>query len=193
MDVRDCINFLLSASQNKVFKYFSNRLSEYGITPAQYGVLNCLWQYGDLSPSRIREILILEASSISGILDRMQKSDLIERRIDPNNRRAIIVSPTKKAMSLKDDVEVIVDDMNEKFLSPFTTKEQELLKKRYVKLLIWIKLNVIRLRSNQTAFINCHTIKPLESDFFPYSRDFALSNKFPSICICLFYALFQLL
>ncbi len=38
MEVRECINFLLGASQNVVFKYFSKRLSEYGVTPSQYGV-----------------------------------------------------------------------------------------------------------------------------------------------------------
>ncbi len=129
MDVRNCINFLLSSSQNTVFKYFSKRLSEYGITPSQYGVLNCLWQYGDISPSKIREILNLEASSVSGILDRMQKNELIERRIDQNNQRAIIVSPTEKSMSIKDNVETIVNEMNQKFLDPFSDEERNLLKK----------------------------------------------------------------
>jgi len=129
MEVRECINFLLGASQNVVFKYFAQRLSEFGITPSQYGVLNCLWQNGDLSPKKIREILILEASSVSGILDRMQKNGLIERRIDPDNRRAIIVSPSEKAMAIKDGVENVVVDMNEKFLEPFSEKEREVLKK----------------------------------------------------------------
>lgn len=129
MEVNHCINFLLGAAQNKVFKYFSKRLSEYGITPSQYGVLNCLWQYGNLSPSQIREILILEASSISGILDRMQKNDLIERHIDPNNRRGIIVSSTEKSNIIRNDVENVVRDMNNKFLSSFSSEEQAIIKK----------------------------------------------------------------
>lgn len=129
MDVRNCINFLLSSSQNTVFKYFSKQLSEYGITPSQYGVLNCLWQYGDISPSRIREILNLEASSVSGILDRMQKNELIKRHIDQNNQRAIIVSPTEKSMAIKGGVEKIVDEMNQKFLDSFSEEEKTLLKK----------------------------------------------------------------
>lgn len=129
MEVRECINFLLGASQNVVFKYFSKQLSEYGITPSQYGVLNCLWQYGDLSPSRIREILSLEASSVSGLLDRMQKSGLIDRHIDQNNRRIIIVSPTEKSMSVKDSVEAVVEEMNDKFLQPFSDEERAVLRK----------------------------------------------------------------
>lgn len=129
MEVRECINFLLGASQNVVFKYFAKQLSEYGVTPSQYGVLNCLWQYGDLSPSRIRELLSLEASSVSGILDRMQKSGLINRHIDENNRRIIIVSPTEKSMKVKDDVETVVREMNNKFLEPFSEEERIKLKK----------------------------------------------------------------
>tara|TARA_Y100000588_G_scaffold345647_1_gene393073 strand:+ start:384 stop:800 length:417 start_codon:yes stop_codon:yes gene_type:complete len=135
MEVKDCINFLLGASQNVVFKYFAGRLSEFGITPSQYGVLNCLWQHGDLSPSQIREILILEASSVSGILDRMQKNGLIERQIDPNNRRAIIVSPSDKSMEIKEDVETIVKEMNDKFLEPFSEDERKVLKKSLLKII----------------------------------------------------------
>lgn len=129
MEIRNCINFMLSSSQNTVFKYFSKRLSEYNITPSQYGVLNCLWQYGDISPSKIRELLILEASSVSGILDRMQKNGLIERQIDQNNQRAIIVSLTEKSMAIKEDIEIIVKEMNDKFLEPFTDEERAVLKK----------------------------------------------------------------
>ncbi len=129
MEIRNCINFLLSSSQNTVFKYFSKRLAEYGITPSQYGVLNCLWTYGDISPSKIREILNLEASSVSGILDRMQKNELIERQIDQNNQRAIIVSLTEKSMAIKDGVEAVVSEMNEKFLEPFSDDERKILKK----------------------------------------------------------------
>lgn len=129
MDVRSCINFMLSSSQNTVFKYFSKRLSEYNITPAQYGVLNCLWQYGDISPSKIREILILEPSSVSGVLDRMQKNGLIERHIDQNNQRAIVVTLTEKSKAMKDGVQAIVKEMNDKFLAPFTEEEKAILQK----------------------------------------------------------------
>lgn len=135
MEVRNCINFLLSSSQNTVFKYFSKKLSEYGITPAQYSVLNCLWQYGDISPSRIRELLSLEASSVSGILDRMQKNNLIERHIDQNNQRAIIVSLTKKSMAIKDGVETVVNEMNHKFLESLSDKEKDILKNALFKII----------------------------------------------------------
>ncbi|EUU44620.1 hypothetical protein O337_02733, partial [Staphylococcus aureus M0161] len=42
MELDNCINYLLSTSQNRVFKHFKSLLSPYNITPAEYGVLNCL-------------------------------------------------------------------------------------------------------------------------------------------------------
>lgn len=127
MELDHCINFLLNAAQNKVFQYFSQQLSLYHITPAQYGVLNCLWNHGQLTPKQIGEMLALEASSISGILDRMQKSGLIERNIHPDNRRTIIVTATHKAQSMRHDIEAIVVDINNKFLASFTEQERHLL------------------------------------------------------------------
>ena len=42
MELDNCINYLLSTSQNRVFKHFKSLLSPYNITPAEYGVLNYL-------------------------------------------------------------------------------------------------------------------------------------------------------
>jgi len=126
MELSQCINFMLSTAENTVFKYFSHKLSQYNITPGQYGVLNCLWSYGELTPKQISELLVLEASSISGILDRMQKNDLIERNIHPNNRRIIIVTPTEKANRLRHDVEDIVRDMNNKFMASLSNEEKRI-------------------------------------------------------------------
>ncbi|MGY0394487.1 MULTISPECIES: MarR family winged helix-turn-helix transcriptional regulator [unclassified Fusobacterium] len=129
MEINQCINYLLTISQNKVFQYFSESLKELKITPAQYGVLSCLWKNTPQTPKQIGSTLYLEASSISGILDRMQKNELITREIDSTNRRNILIYPTAKANSLKADVERIVEELNSHFLSDLSHSEQEILKK----------------------------------------------------------------
>ncbi|WP_155592193.1 MarR family winged helix-turn-helix transcriptional regulator [Lysinibacillus cavernae] len=129
MELQECINFLLSTSQNKVFKYFSKLLEEYGVTPAQYGVLNCLWHEGQLFPKQIGELLYLEAPTISGILDKMQKADLVERSIDPENRRAVLVVATPKANELKEKIEKATAELNQTVLQNLSNDEQVVLKK----------------------------------------------------------------
>lgn len=129
MELKECINFLLSVSQNKVFKYFSKLLEEYGVTPAQYGVLNCLWREGQLSPKQIGEMVHLEAPTVSGILDKMQKAGLIERSVDPNNRRNVLVIATQKSNEIREEVEAATNKLNDKVLQDLTESDTEALKK----------------------------------------------------------------
>ena len=129
MELKECINFLLSVSQNKVFKHFSKLLEEYGVTPAQYGVLNCLWREGQLSPKQIGEMVHLEAPTVSGILDKMQKAELIERSVDPNNRRNVLVIATQKSNEIREEVEAATNKLNDKVLQDLTESDTEALKK----------------------------------------------------------------
>ena len=130
MELKECINFLLTTAQHTVFQYLSQRLAPYDITPSQYGILNCLWiNDGTCLPRQIAELLCLETSTVSGILDRMQKKDLIDRVINPENRREILVMITTKGEALKAPVLKIIDEVNEEVLKDFSPKETEFIRK----------------------------------------------------------------
>lgn len=125
----ECINFLLSVAQHKVHKHFNHQLEKFDITPAQYAVLNCLWTEGKITPKRIGELLYLEAPTVSGILDKMQKMNLIEREIDPTNRRNVFVTSTEKANQLRSNIEATSIEMNENVLQKLSEEEIAALKK----------------------------------------------------------------
>lgn len=135
MNLNECINFLLSVSQHKVYKYFNRYLEEFEITPAQYGVLNCVWTEGKISPKRIGELLYLEAPTVSGILDKMQKMDLIDREIDPANRRNVLVTSTEKANQLQHAIQTASMEMNKNVLQELNDQEIEVLKKSLSKII----------------------------------------------------------
>ncbi|PYH25542.1 hypothetical protein US8_03822 [Bacillus altitudinis] len=99
------------------------------MTPAQYGVLNCLWREGQLSPKQIGELVYLEASTVSGILDKMQKADLIERTIDPKNRRNILVEATQKSLAIREKVEAATIELNNTALQNLSNDDKVVLKK----------------------------------------------------------------
>lgn len=130
MELKECINFLLTTAQHTVFQYLSQQLAPYDITPSQYGILNCLWIGGGTClPRQIAELLCLETSTVSGILDRMQKKDLIDRVINPDNRREILVMITPKGEALKEPVLKIIDEVNEEVLKDFSPKETDFIRK----------------------------------------------------------------
>lgn len=134
MDYSRCINFLLTISQHEVFLIFSENLSQFNITPGQYGVLACLWKHGTLTPKEIAGILRVENSTISGVLDRMQKRGLIDRILDPNNRRSIRVQTTEKGLALKEPVQAEIENLNDQVFKDFTPEERETLLNLLTKL-----------------------------------------------------------
>lgn len=129
MKLEECINYLLTIAQRGVSQMMTQRLAPFDITPSQYGVLNCLWlSEGPLLPREIAEMLSLETSTVSGILDRMQKKELIDRMINENNRREIFVSLTEKGAALEEDVVRTVEELNAEVLESFGAEEAALFK-----------------------------------------------------------------
>lgn len=135
--VDNCMNYLLSVTQHKVFKYYSKLLERQGITSAQAGVLTYIWSVpgNKTTPKEIGKKLHLEAPTVSGILDKMQKLDLINREVDPDNRRIIFVTPTQKADQMKASIENTTEEMNQQVLKDFSSEEAELLKQFLTKLI----------------------------------------------------------
>ena len=125
MDYNQCIKFLLTVAQHEVFLTFSENLSHFGITPGQYGVLACLWRDGSLTPKEIAQNLRVENSTISGVLDRMQKRGLIDRVLDPNNRRSIRVEVTPEGLKIKDAVLQCIEELNDDVLKDFSVEDRE--------------------------------------------------------------------
>lgn len=123
MELKECINFLLTNAQHNVFRYLSKRLSEYDVTPVQHGVLSCLMGKSYDTPKHLAENLSLETSTISGILDRMQKKGLIDRVVNKEDRREVQVRITEKGRELEDKIGIITDEVNAEVLKNFTDDE----------------------------------------------------------------------
>ena len=125
MELRNCINYLLTVAQHEVFVVFSERLAEFGVTPGQYGILNCLWSQGSATPKEIAQTLRLENSTVSGMLDKLQKRGLVTRVLDPNDRRSIRVEASEAGKAIREDVLRTVDELNQAVLAPFSAQQRQ--------------------------------------------------------------------
>jgi MarR family transcriptional regulator for hemolysin len=68
--------------------YADQMARQFGISRAQWGVLVRLDRSEGLKQSELAEILDLQPISLTRLLDRLAENGLIERRADPNDRRA---------------------------------------------------------------------------------------------------------
>jgi MarR family transcriptional regulator, transcriptional regulator for hemolysin len=68
--------------------YADQKASQFGITRAQWVVLARLDRFEGLKQSELAEMLDLQPITVTRLLDRLADGGLIERRADPNDRRA---------------------------------------------------------------------------------------------------------
>jgi len=78
--------------------------------------LKCLWDENAQTARKIAERLYLDSSTITGLLDRMEQKGLIEKRSDPNDRRALQVVLTEAGKSLEEPVSQAIEAANRKAL-----------------------------------------------------------------------------
>ena len=70
----------------------------------------------------------METSTISGVLDRMQKKGLIERFVNKEDRREVRIVATEKGIALQQPVQDIIERVNEVVLSNFSEYDIAVLK-----------------------------------------------------------------
>lgn len=96
--------YKLSRVMRKVNRYFESNFSQFGITPAQFYVLTALWENEGVKFKDLAKSLEMDGSTLTSILDRMERQNFVERRDDPEDRRSLLVFLTEKA---KQDIAVI--------------------------------------------------------------------------------------
>jgi MarR family transcriptional regulator for hemolysin len=82
--------------------YADQRARQFGISHAQWAVLARLDRAEGLKQSELAELLDLQPISLTRLLDRLAANGLIERKPDPNDRRANRLYLTPAARPLLD-------------------------------------------------------------------------------------------
>ncbi len=90
---------------------FSQRLVRLGISMTHFHVLTLLRHHGEQHMSHLAEILGASMSSATGIIDRMEERGLVERIRVADDRRVVIVRPTRAGMDLVDEAELVRSEL----------------------------------------------------------------------------------
>lgn len=110
--VRDCPYYLISRVSLAVTSALKKEFIESGvekIKPAYLCVLMSLWQEDGLKVIELGKRAGLEPSTMTGLLDRMERDDLVTRTPDPHDRRVLRIYLTRIGQSVRTVVLKIVD------------------------------------------------------------------------------------
>ena len=105
--------------------YADQRARQFGISRAQWAVLVRIGRHEGLKQTELADILDLQPISLTRLLDRLAENGLIERRADPNDRRANRLYLRPAAKPLLDQLADLGADMMETVLEGVSTNAVE--------------------------------------------------------------------
>ncbi|MEA1966819.1 MAG: MarR family transcriptional regulator [Thermodesulfobacteriota bacterium] len=123
METQDCIFFQLSRAGRSGARYWHKKVAKFGLTSAQALVLLFLLEEDQVTSKYLGEKIEFDSATLTGLIDRLAKIGLLERRNNPNDRRAILVCLTQQGHKTVNQIKNIVENENKAFLSNLTKEE----------------------------------------------------------------------
>ena len=99
-------------------------LREFGLTSSQYNVLRILRGEGKPLPSlEIADRMIQVVPAITGLIDRLEKQELVVRKRCEDDRRVVYVAITLKALDLLTRIDKPLDELHKKLVGHLSVGE----------------------------------------------------------------------
>lgn len=117
------ICFKLSTVMRKVQRYYESNLSSFGITPVQFYVLSALWENDGVKFKDLARSLTMDGSTLTGILDRLERLDYVERKDDPEDRRSLLIFLKEKAKENREEILALAERLNQTVKEDFSEEE----------------------------------------------------------------------
>lgn len=134
-NLQDHLGFWIRMISNHVSHNFSIKLEKSGVTVAEWVILRELYEYDEtIQPSKIAEATGLSRGTISKLIDRLLKKDLVTREESLNDRRFQNIMLTTKARKLVPTLTKIADENDNLFFSAITSEEKKDLREILVKI-----------------------------------------------------------
>jgi DNA-binding MarR family transcriptional regulator len=103
----------------------TGRLVKAGVSMTNMHVMWLVQHHGDLSMSRLAELLDVSFSNATGIVDRMEERGLVERVRVPDDRRVVLVRISAKGMQTLEEIEAVKQDRLQAILGHLTPAQVE--------------------------------------------------------------------
>jgi len=129
LDFTTSLPMLLNRSLDAIMPPYRDLFQEFGVTEQQWRVLRVLWEQKHLTSAQISILTLLPSPSLVGILDRLEKKELVKRLRSSSDRREINITITDKGRELQSEVMPKVKKIQDQIKVIFTDPEWRELKK----------------------------------------------------------------
>lgn len=104
--------------------FYNQEVGELKVTPVQYSALQSIANEPGIDQKTLATRIGFDTSTIAGVIDRLEARGLVERTVDPSDRRARLVTPTPEGSQILAAVVPRMIRAQELLLAPLTGAER---------------------------------------------------------------------
>lgn len=124
------------------FHRMHETLDKVGIYPGQHPVLFHLLLKDGQSQKELAQKIKIQPATITVMLKRMEKAQIVERKVDTNDQRIIRVYLTEEGKRIAQEAKEIINEIGKECFANFTQEEEVILR----RLLLQIKDNLLKVQ-----------------------------------------------
>jgi DNA-binding MarR family transcriptional regulator len=113
----------LDIALRNIDQIFRNKVHQLGLTVIEWYVLRALYEADGQHASQLASEVGRAATSFTPNLDKLQDKGYVCRRPDPNDRRAVYIYLTDKALKEQQTILQLADDLDKQLESQFSLDE----------------------------------------------------------------------
>lgn len=114
----------LSRTVNSIHRKTGKLCTKYNITLSQFGVLEALYNKGDLTVGEIKTLILSSDGTIPVVIKNLEKNNLVKKEISPSDKRCTIVKITKEGEKLIKEVYPKNEEMIKEVMDIWTSQEK---------------------------------------------------------------------
>lgn len=125
MEKDDRLIYLVFLAQQKLRNYLTGSLLAEGvrITPSQAGILFLLKQENGRTMTELSQLLGADNSSMTGLVDRLEKSGFVKRQASPGDRRVLRIHITPEGIEEMDKAKEVIKRVNQEIKAGHSEEE----------------------------------------------------------------------
>ncbi len=130
--------FLVRDVARLILRRFESRAKNSGLTQSQWLVIGYLVRCEGVNQATLADLMDIEPITLVGLLDKLEQAGLVERRRDPNDRRARLLYLTAQAQTLLKKMDSVKIQVREEAFAGVPAHQQ----KQLMQLLHHVRSNL---------------------------------------------------
>jgi DNA-binding MarR family transcriptional regulator len=122
-NIEESAGFLVAKAYQRLFSCFRTGLEPFGVTPQQFALLAFLWRQDGLSQAELSDKTEVDRTTLSGLIDRLQKLGMVERCRRPGDRRVWLVRLTPAGRALEEQLVPVALQVRERLTANLDDRE----------------------------------------------------------------------